>query len=265
MLRSTLSLMLVVALFGLAPIASEGGNVVWFQGFETDTSGWFPNGGSITRVASGTNGINSSEGNWHAIVEGMGPFSRFEGYNSVWPTYGWTACIDIFLDVDIALGQGFEYSVASNKQDNTHLRDFIFHVTKDTSTGKLLVAGSNNSNEPVPGGPRQNLETLNHYQVTTTGWYTFQHVFYDLGGTLAVDLNLLDSVGTVLWTETRNNASDLIATIVGGNRYSWFTLNNVTGGIAIDNHCREEVPEPTTLALVGAGVAALVGRRKRIL
>lgn len=127
---------------------------------------------------------------------------------------------------------GFDYSVAATGSDNAHQRDYIFHVTKDTSTGDLLVAGSNNTNF----APREDLETLSHYAVTSAGWYTLQHRFYDDGGALAVDLNLLDSAGTVLFTETRFDPADTIPAEVGGNRYAWFTFDNVPGGIAVDNH-----------------------------
>lgn len=51
---------------------------------------------------------------------------------------------------------------------------------------------------------------------------------------LAVDLNLLDSGGGVLFTETRTNAADVIPDEVGGNRYAWFTFINVDGGVAVD-------------------------------
>jgi hypothetical protein len=212
--------------------------VVYNQDFESNTdnwndsnSGWY---GTVTRVASGTNGINSLSGGWHAQFEGdasSAPFSPFDGYNATWPgTY--RAEISIYLDPSWGTSQGFDYSVASSRTNDTHLRDFIFHVNKDASTAKLLVGGSNNTNFT----PRENLENGNHYEVTSAGWYTFQHVFYDNNGSLAVDLNLLDSNGTIVFTETRNNANDLIDGIVGGNRYAWFTFINVEGGIAVDNH-----------------------------
>ncbi len=70
---------------------------------------------------------------------------------------------------------------------------------------------------------------------TTSGWYTFEWDFHDEGDdTLAVDLNLYDGTGTWLWTETRNAATDLISTVVGGNRYMWFTFLEVDT-LAIDN------------------------------
>lgn len=211
---------------------------VWSQGFETDTSGWFDSSndwsGTITRVPSGTSAISSSSGSYHAVIQGdasSAPFTRFDGYRDTWPGT-WRAEIDVYLNPAWGAGQGFDYSVAATGTDGNHQRDFIFHVTKDTSTGKLLVAGSNNTNF----APREDLEGINHYEVTTAGWYTFQHVFYDDGGVLAVDLNLLDSNGTILFTETRRDASDTIPGEVGGNRYGWFTFVNVTNGIAVDNH-----------------------------
>jgi hypothetical protein len=123
----------------------------------------------------------------------------FDGYRSDW-TGDWTAEVKVYLDTSWANGTGFDYTVAASNASGGHLRDFIFHVTKDSSTGELLVAGSNNTNF----APREDLDTINHYQVTTSGWYTLQHRFYEDGGVLKVDLNLVDGNGTVLWTETRD-------------------------------------------------------------
>lgn len=221
-------------------------STVWDQHFEGGTDGWFDTDvagwegyGDIAQVASGTNGIASPSGTFHASVVGVedpsdhkfyGPFSRFDGYRATWPGT-WTASIAIYLDPSWAAGAGFDYSVASSNSAGNHRRDFIFHVTKDISTGQLLVAGSNNTNF----APRQDLETINHYAVTTAGWYTLRHTFRDNGGVLAVDLQLLDAGGTVLFTETRSDPSDLIPSVVGGNRYAWFT--HVTGvTLAVDDH-----------------------------
>lgn len=204
----------------------------WDQSFATDTSGWFDNDdyagfGNITSLGNGT-----------ARVEGVsgGPFSRFDGYNSIWPGT-WIAEIDVYLDpAALAAGDGFDYSVAASGSDGNHQRDYIFHVTKDTSTGKLFVAGSNNSNP----GPREDLENINHYEITAAGWYTLQHRFYDAGGYLAVDLNLVNSAGQIVFTETRANVADTIPGDVGGNRYGWFTFVAIPGGLLVDNHQRFE-------------------------
>ena len=209
----------------------------WNQGFESDTAGWYDGSsgwhGSIDRVASTTNGIESADGDYHALVNGndsSAPFTRFAGYSDEWDG-GYTAEVDVYLDPSWATGTGFDYSVAANGSDGNHQRDYIFHVTKDTSTGALLVSGSNNTNF----APREDLENINHYEVTEAGWYTLQHSFYDNGGALAVDLNLLDADGDVLFTETRTNAADTIGGAVGGNRYGWFTFVTVED-LAIDNH-----------------------------
>ncbi|MEQ8837456.1 MAG: PEP-CTERM sorting domain-containing protein [Lacipirellulaceae bacterium] len=81
---------------------------------------------------------------------------------------------------------------------------------------------------------------------------------------MAVDLNLRDSGGALLFTETRNDGSDVIATEVGGNRYGWFTDISVSGGINVDGHTLSVIPEPTALALAGLGVCGLaLGRRRK--
>lgn len=226
---------------------------VFFQGFEADTLGWEDEtttwSGNVTRVASGTDGIASADGSWHATFTqtdaagGLtGPFTRFDGYRDEWPGE-WCTKTDIYLDTGWAAGEGFDFSVASNGSDGAHQRDFIFHVTKDTSTGDLLVGGSNNTNFD----PREDLETINHYDVDASGWYTFEHRFYDAGdGTLAVDLNLYDDAGTLLFTETRNDTSDVLATDIGANRYGWFTNIDIAGGIEVDN---------TELLIPGEGTA----------
>lgn len=257
---------LVAVLTTMAGAQISQAAVVYTQGFESVASGWFDDDdysgyGDISQVVSGTNGITSKTGSYHALVtddtpvapnagDTAGPFTRFDGYRSEWPG-GLTASLDIYLDTNWATGEGFDYSVAANGSDGNHQRDFIFHVTKDTSTGMLLVGGSNNSSNALP---REDLESINNYEVSSSGWYTFEHEFYDAGdGSLAVDLNLRDAGGSLIFTETRNAAADLLATEVGGNRYGWFTLVNVGGGIAVDNTLLSVVPEPGSFALLGLG------------
>lgn len=228
-------------------------STVWDQGFESDAAGWFDGDdswfGTVTAVPSGTDGIPSSVGSGHAIMEGdatSAPFSRFDGFRDTWKG-SWTAEIDVYLDPAWADGSGFDYSVAATGTDGDHQRDYIFHVTKDASTGALLVAGSNNTNF----APRQDLENIDHHEVTQAGWYTLQHVFREQSGALAVDLNLLDENGSVLFTETRFNAADLIPAEVGGNRYAWFTVIDVPGGVAVDEHELRFPTAPTGKASFG--------------
>lgn len=119
-------------------------------------------------------------------------------------------------------------SVAANNDVGSHLQDYIFHVTKDTSTGELLVAASNNTNFD----PREDLETLdNFFSVQSPGWYTFEHLMYEGStGNLEVALSLYDETEGLLFTEVRDSGSSNF----GGNRYLWFTNIDVADGIPVD-------------------------------
>jgi hypothetical protein len=208
-----------------------------YQGFEFSVDGWNNGYGVPTRVASGTNGITSSAGGYHAIftedaTNSTGPFTRYCGYVTAWPGT-WTAEADIYLDPAWTAGEGFDYSVATNNSAGTHLRDFIFHVGMVSGTG-LLVNASNNTDFGFNSWKLLNENGGNYYTVTSAGWYTLRHVFRDNAGVLAVDFILLDSGGNTLWTVTRSSASDLIPSVVGGHRYGWFNYISVAGGMAID-------------------------------
>jgi len=258
---------MIVALSTAAGIASA--DQVFFQGFESDTAGWFDNDdyagyGSVTAVASGTGGVTSFTGSQHAVFEqsagsgGSAAFTRFDGYRDTW-SGGMTARASVYMDTNWAAGEGFDYSVAAYDQSGSHLQDFIFHVTKDTSSGDLLVGGSNNTNFD----PREDIETLNHYSIGTSGWFTLEHDFRDFGdGTLAVDLNLYDASGTLVFTETRHTAGNVLATVVGGNGYGWFTNIDIAGGINVDDVSLTVVPLPPAM-LAGMGMlAGIAGVRK---
>jgi len=203
--------------------------LVWNQDFSLDDTGWLDDDdawyGDIT-VSGGT-------ATFYGDADSA-PFSRFDGYRDVWPGT-WTAGIDVYLDPSWPSGQGFDYSVAASGSDGNHQRDYIFHVGVVDGHG-LLVNGSNNADFTTNPYKLVNENGGNYYTVSNAGWYTLQHVFYDAGGYLAVDLNLLDSSGTTLWNATRENTADTIPGEVGGNRYAWFTHIDVANGILVDNH-----------------------------
>src|SRR6185295_9857019 len=60
------------------------------------------------------------------------------------------------------------------------------------------------------------------------------------GGPLVVVFTIRDSLGGVVATWTRSDASDIIGVTVGGNRYGWFVQNEFDG-LAIDNSFRQGV------------------------
>src|SRR6267143_5990619 len=75
-------------------ITAHRASAVFFQSFETDTAGWF----GATRVMSGTHGVVSKIGAFHA-EDGGGAFTRWGGYSKTFPPGGYTTSIDIYLDI----------------------------------------------------------------------------------------------------------------------------------------------------------------------
>lgn len=212
----------------------------FFNGFETDTAGWFDNGGTITRVASGTDSITSAEGAFHAKVNGAGPFTRWGGYESEFPANGFVTQVDIYLDtaVNPAVGtiKQFDYSSAISGTDGLHRRDFIFAVGTDPLVaGQWIMTVSNNS----PGWPSN--PARDPFVITQTGWYTFRHTFLDNGsGVLEVVMDVLDQGGNSLHSWTLSDPTDVIGTTVGGNRYGWF-VTSAFPFLAIDNSEKYEI------------------------
>jgi hypothetical protein len=227
-------LALVLAL-GVAGTANAVTPTPYFQGFETDTFDW---DATTQRVPSGTNGITSADGAWHA--EAHNGFTRWSHYSDEFPAGGWTTAVDVYLDLasGAANDTRFDFTSAVSTPANTHRRDFAFNGgfyndTDATGSGpRYVFTASNNTGRPNanPKNPARD-----PFAVTATGWYTLEHVFYDDGtGVLAVDLNLRDDSGTLLHSWTLSDASDIIGTTVGGNRYGWFASNEFPF-LAIDN------------------------------
>jgi hypothetical protein len=242
------------------PTATDFGH---FQGFENED--WVSNVGTdwieytspVVRVVSGTDEINSKTGSAHAVItEGIGDytgaFSSLGGsYNSF--VNGFVTSVDVYVDLTDSKvldgTYGWDVTTAANNQAGSHLRDFIFHAAGEP--GKVLIAGSNNSNFARRG----DLATLDNYAITESGWYTFEWNFRDAGdGSLAVDLILRDASGVELWRETRNTPTDEIASLVGGNRYMWFTFLSADK-LAIDNTTLTRKLDVTTTPVNGSTFA----------
>lgn len=240
-------------LFGV--FAAARASLLHFEGFEnpgfvagapisTPSANWNSYNSPMARVLSGTGGITSHSGIAHGLVDTTigsvpappndftGVFSRLGGYSSNF-NGGFTVRQSVYLNVadpSCALNTyAFDVSAAVCNPAGSHRRDFIFHTAG--YLGKIVVAASNNSNFMR----RNDLPTINHYDVTVSGWYTFEWVFRESGGTLYVDCNLRNSSGAWLWTETRHDASDIIGVTVGGNRYLWFTFFEGMSSLAIDD------------------------------
>jgi len=229
----------------------------YFNGFETDTAGWFNfNGATITRVASGSSssyadGVSASTGDYYARLGKdtnpesctfgggtaliyYGPFTRWGGYSSIFPLGGYSTGVDIYLDVPYATAHPdtrFDWSSAVNDTSGNFRRDFVFNVGTD-ALGFVINAGNNSTRcgaNPYSSATR----------ITMSGWYTFKHTFSGLPGSpLSVTLQIMPAGSNVpLATWILSNPTDVIGTTVGGNRYGWFVQNEFDG-LAIDNSFR---------------------------
>lgn len=204
------------------------------NGFEFDAGGWT----SATRVASGTDGIGSAAGGFHAKLA-AGSFTRWGGYKSVFPAGGFTTSVRFYLNPagGWANDTRFSFTSAVSNISGAHLRDFGFNagfyndaVGPGAGTNRILVNVSN-------GVGRGNSNPRDaSVIISSAGWYTFEHSFQDNGsGVLAVTLTVRDSSNAVVGTPTTlSTPADVIGTVVGGNRYGWLQTNEFPGGLPSD-------------------------------
>lgn len=211
----------------------------FFNGFETDTAGWF----TPTRVASGTGGVTSATGAFHAeVAEDAGDFTRWGGYTDEFPAAGYTTSVAVYLDPAAipANDTRFDWTSAVSTPQGDHRRDFVFNAGGYTdgdpdfssATDYFVISASPNAGraDANPKNPARD-----PFVIDEAGWYTLQHTFRDDGtGVLAVDLGILDAAGTELHSWTLSDAGDVIDDTVGGNRYGWFATQEFSA-LAIDD------------------------------
>ena len=246
------------------------GSAPYFNGFETNTTDW---SAQVSRVASGTGGVTSASGSFHGRIDpNASPFSRWDGYNygagNAVPTVfqEYRTSIDIYLDVagGWANNTRFDFSSAINNSGGTHRADFIFNggfyndtdASPGSGTNRFVISASYNSQ---PGSAFAKNPSLAPIAISTTGWYTFEHHFYQNGlGQLSVAMSIYDSANSLVNSWARS-LSDPIANI-GGNRYGWFDFNEFST-LAIDNARLDIVPAPGAASLLALG--GLVASRRR--
>ncbi|MDI1462140.1 hypothetical protein QEZ54_14295 [Catellatospora sp. KI3] len=207
--------------------------VTFFQGFETDTAGWFDFGaGTVVRTPSGytngggyASGVASATGNFHArlkvqhdlctqepagggpVNQCTGPYTQWGGYNTTW-SGGYTTQVDIYLDTAYAASHPdsytgtqtrFDWSSAINNAAGTHLRDFVFNVGTGPNPNAPGVCAGGFWIAASTNATRSGAEPYNPGNdpkcVATSGWYTFKHTFRNAAGSLAVDFDLLNVPG----------------------------------------------------------------------
>src|SRR5262249_2605019 len=152
-----------------------------------------------------------------------------------------TTSVDVYLDptelaaATTANDSRFDYTVAINDAAGNHRRDFVFNAGyyDDAGAGpRFVISASNNAGRgsSFPQNPGRD-----PFAITPSGWYTFQHRFFDSGnGVLAVQLSIKDASGDTLHAWTLSDASDIIGSTVGGNRYGWFATQELPF-LAIEN------------------------------
>jgi hypothetical protein len=257
----------IVCLTAMLLLGANQASAAYFNGFETDIAGWDAFGGSFnaSRVASGTNGVTSADGSFHGISTGPSnaPATNWGGYSSVFPAGGYRTSVDIYLDPTAipANDTRFDFTSAVNKPDGSHRRDFAFNVGGYTSGGNHFTMSASNSTGRANSFPTN--PARDPFDITSAGWYTFQHDFTDNGtGVLSVQLRLLDSSDALLHTWTLSDPTDVIGSTVGGNRYGWFA-NTEFSSLAFDNSSLTNLPEPASLGLLALGGLVLARRTRR--
>lgn len=264
---------LLLALTVLAPSAAAQ-TTLYSNGFETDVAGWNPT--RVIQVSSGTSGVTSATGGFHAQWDNGGSGSAFTGWGATATlsdgyNYGagnavptafleYITSVDIYLDVDAGYANNtrFDFDSAINDSLGTHRRDFIFNggFYNDTDgspgsgTNRFVISASTNSQ---PGSAYAKDPSKLPIAVSITGWYTFEHRFYDNGGVLAVDMSIYDSSSVLVNTWTVSDPTDLIGGI-GGNRYGWFDFNELPV-LAFDNASLAVFPAPFSGSNVATGTA----------
>lgn len=288
----TIAVLGIMSALGASALAGN----LYFQGFETNTSGWSvssggDNNGSIARTPSGGGalGLTAFDGSYYAEVRndtndylpgyGTGGFSFFEGDGLTPPPYpgsGFSQSISVYIKVDTAVpanpnDAGFAIDMSPG---TTLTSDPCYPAAcADEQLFRLFYTGSS-VNVKVPEDNGNNTSTV--YTIGSSGWYTFQITYQPGGsGTVTNDMNIFGGSGQLLSStfEAQGTNQGLLANAdLAGPGYVWLPQwqngfsDNVLG---IDDVRADTIatPEPAAGALLLVGLVGfallLTTRRQR--
>ena len=110
----------------------------------------------------------------------------------------------------------FDWTSSMAKNDGSFLRDWVFNaglyqaesLDNYNEDGFIVSTGNNAGRDSsYPQNPGHD-----PILISDSGWYKFQHVFYDDGGYLSVDMNILDSSENLVnsWTLGENDDMSIV-------------------------------------------------------
>lgn len=274
--------LMLTAMFAFAAIASA--NNLYFQGFETNTSGWIvdtggDNNGSINRTASGggTLRLTAFDGSYYGEAGnstnayqpgyGSGGFDFFGGNDTSpnpYPGSAFSQFITVYINVTTAA------------PNSPSVPAFWIDMSPDSITsdgvGCFPAACSDEQNfQLYYTGSSVNVGVTGSAPVLTinsSGWYTFQMTYAQGGSPTSLvntNMNIYNSLGALLSTTPEQGNSDggtLQSSNLAGPGYVWLPAwqngfsNNVLG---IDDVRADTLPtpEPSGLLLMLTGLLAL--------
>jgi hypothetical protein len=274
----TAFLALIVCAVGLAD------TFPYKQGFETGTSGWTPetggtNAATITRVPSGTGGINAADGGYYAQVTnsedaylpgyGDAGFSFFGG-NGTYPGGGFYQSIDVYIDTTLSQpGQAYWIDMSPSSSDPNDVANNNGLGYGDEQNFRLSYTGT--GVDVTASGAASPFA-----DITSSGWYQFEITYQP--GANPTDLVNTDMLVYNLGSNSLAGSMNVIADQDGetlqnqylaGPGYVWLTVwqngfsNDQLNIDDIQTSALPAVPEPGSSVLLTTIVAAAGFRLRR--